>query len=132
MKNFLYFSRLFLLLHISSIIIFISDKKSERGFNMDIKQETNGTELTMFLSGRLDTVAAVDFEKALDAVSKDVTLLIVDCAELSYVASSGLRMFLRAQKRMNAQGKLVVRHVQESVMEVFSMTGFDSLLRIEN
>ncbi|MCR5447021.1 MAG: STAS domain-containing protein [Schwartzia sp.] len=99
---------------------------------MDIKQETNGTELTMFLSGRLDAVAAVDFEKALDAVSKDVTLLIVDCAELSYVASSGLRMFLRAQKRMNAQGKLVVRHVQESVMEVFSMTGFDSLLQIEN
>ena len=99
---------------------------------MDIKQETNGTELTMFLSGRLDTVAAVDFEKALDTVSKDVTLLIVDCAELSYVASSGLRMFLRAQKRMNAQGKLVVRHVQESVMEVFSMTGFDSLLQIEN
>ena len=99
---------------------------------MDIKQETNGTELTMFLSGRLDTVAAVDFEKALDAVSKDVTLFIVDCAELSYVASSGLRMFLRAQKRMNAQGKLVVRHVQESVMEVFSMTGFDSLLQIEN
>ena len=62
---------------------------------MDIKQETNGTELTI-------------------------------------VASSGLRMFLRAQKRMNAQGKLVVRHVQESVMEVFSMTGFDSLLQIEN
>lgn len=99
---------------------------------MDIKQETNGTELTMSLSGRLDTIAAVDFEKALDAVPKDVTLLIVDCAELSYVASSGLRMFLRAQKRMNAQGKLVVRHVQENVMEVFSMTGFDSLLQIEN
>lgn len=98
---------------------------------MEIKKEKNGTELTMTLSGRLDTIAAVDFEKELEASLDNVTLLILDCTELSYVASSGLRIFLRAQKRMKAQGKLVVRHVQDSVMEIFSMTGFDELLQIE-
>jgi anti-anti-sigma factor len=99
---------------------------------MEIRKEKNGTELTMFLSGRLDTIAAVDFEKDLEASLDNVTLLILDCDELSYVASSGLRIFLRAQKRMKAQGKLIVRHVQDSVMEIFSMTGFDELLQIEN
>ena len=93
---------------------------------MEIKKELNGTSLTMFLSGRLDTVAAVDFEKELNASLDGVTALTLDCSALEYVASSGLRTFLMAQKRMNKQ-----RHVQEAVMEVLSMTGFDDLLSIE-
>ena len=48
---------------------------------MEIKKEQNGTSLTMFLSGRLDTVAAVDFEKELDASLSDVTSLILDCTD---------------------------------------------------
>ena len=98
---------------------------------MEIKKEQNGTSLTMILSGRLDTVAAADFEKELEASLDDVTSLVLDCADLSYVASSGLRTFLMAQKRMNKQGSMTMRHVQDAVMEVLSMTGFDDLLSIE-
>ena len=98
---------------------------------MEIRKEQNGTSLTMSLSGRLDTVAAVDFEKELDASLSDVTSLILDCTDLTYVASSGLRTFLMAQKRMNKQGSMTMRHVQDAVMEVLSMTGFDDLLSIE-
>jgi anti-anti-sigma factor len=98
---------------------------------MEIKKEQNGTSLTMFLSGRLDTVAAADFEKELDASLNDVTTLVLDCTDLTYVASSGLRTFLMAQKRMNKQGSMTMRHVQDAVMEVLSMTGFDDLLSIE-
>ncbi len=98
---------------------------------MEIKKEQNGTSLTMFLSGRLDTVAAVDFEKELNASLDGVTALTLDCSALEYVASSGLRTFLMAQKRMNKQGSMTMRHVQEAVMEVLSMTGFDDLLSIE-
>ena len=94
---------------------------------MEIKKEKNGTSLTMILSGRLDTVAAADFEKELEASLDDVTSLVLDCADLSYVASSGLRTFLMAQKRMNKQGSMTMRHVQDAVMEVLSMTGFDDL-----
>lgn len=98
---------------------------------MEIKKEQNGTSLTMFLSGRLDTVAAVDFEKELNASLEGVSALVLDCVDLTYVASSGLRTFLMAQKRMNKQGSMTMRHVQEPVMEVLSMTGFDDLLSIE-
>lgn len=98
---------------------------------MEIKKEQNGTSLTMFLSGRLDTVAAADFEKELQSSLEGVSTLILDCSELTYVASSGLRALLMAQKRMNKQGSMVMRHVQDAVMEVLSMTGFDDLLQIE-
>ena len=98
---------------------------------MEIKKEQSGTSLTMFLTGRLDTVAAADFEKELNASLDGVENLVLDCAALTYVASSGLRTFLMAQKRMNKQGKMTMRHVQEAVMEVLSMTGFDDLLQIE-
>ena len=98
---------------------------------MEIKKEQNGNALTMFLSGRLDTVAAADFEKELEASLTDVTSLVLDCKDLTYVASSGLRTFLMAQKRMNKQGTRTMRHVQDAVMEVLAMTGFDDLLQIE-
>ena len=98
---------------------------------MEIKKEQSGTSLTLFLAGRLDTVAAADFEKELNASLDGVENLVLDCTELTYVASSGLRTFLMAQKRMNKQGKMMMRHVQEAVMEVLSMTGFDDLLQIE-
>ena len=98
---------------------------------MEIRKEQNGASLTMFLSGRLDTVAAADFEKELGASLDGVSSLAIDCADLTYVASSGLRAFLMAQKRMNKQGSMVMRHVQEPVMEVLSMTGFNDLLSIE-
>ena len=98
---------------------------------MEIKKEQNGTSLTMFLSGRLDTVAAADFEKELQSSLESVSTLVLDCSELTYVASSGLRALLMAQKQMNKQGSMVMRHVQDAVMEVLSMTGFDDLLQIE-
>ena len=98
---------------------------------MEIKKEQNGTSLTMLLSGRLDTVAAADFEKELESSLEGVSSLVLDCADLTYVASLGLRTLLMAQKRMNKQGSMVMRHVQDAVMEVLSMTGFDDLLQIE-
>ena len=55
---------------------------------MEIKKEQNGTSLTMSLAGRLDTVAAADFEKELSASLDGVETLVLDCAELTYVASS--------------------------------------------
>ncbi len=98
---------------------------------MDIKKEQNGTTLTMTLAGRLDTIAAADFEKELNASLDGVQMLVLDCAALTYVASSGLRAFLMAQKRMSGQGAMEMRHVQDAVMEVLSMTGFDDLLNIQ-
>ena len=98
---------------------------------MEIKKEQNGTSLTMFLSGRLDTVAAADFEKELQSSLEGVSTLVLDCSELTYVASSGLRALLMAQKRMNKQGSMVVKNVSEEVKEIFEVTGFSDILTIE-
>ena len=97
---------------------------------MEIKKEQNGTSLTMFLSGRLDTVAAADFEKELQSSLEGVSTLVLDCSELTYVASSGLRALLMAQKRMNKQGTMVVSNVNETIMEIFEVTGFNDILTI--
>ena len=60
-----------------------------------------------------------------------VTQLTLDLEKLAYLSSAGLRVILAAQKRMNKQGKMVVRHVNDTIMEVFEVTGFVDILTIE-
>jgi len=58
--------------------------------------------------------------------------LVIDMEKCAYVASSGLRVILQAQKSINrVQGSMVVKNVNETVMEVFEMTGFSDILTIE-
>ena len=98
---------------------------------MNINKSANGTELTMAIVGRLDTVTAPEFEAELKASIGGVESLILDLAELEYTSSAGLRIILMAQKIMNKQGKMIVKNVNESVMEVFDITGFLDILTIE-
>ena len=51
--------------------------------------------------------------------------------DLAYLSSAGLRVILAAQKQMNKQGGMVVRNVNETIMEVFEVTGFTDILTIE-
>ena len=55
----------------------------------------------------------------------------MDMKDLEYVSSAGLRVILKAQKIMNAQGKMKVIHVNDTIMEVFDITGFVDILTIE-
>ena len=57
-------------------------------------------------------------------------LHMLDCAALEYVSSAGLRVILKAQKLMNAQGAMKLTHVNEAIMEVFDITGFADILTI--
>lgn len=98
---------------------------------MEIKQDLQGQTLTLSLSGRLDAVTASDLEKVITGSLDGVTELIFDLAELSYIASAGLRTLLVAQKRMKKQGDMRLRNVQEDVKEVLDMTGFIDFLQIE-
>ena len=88
---------------------------------------------TFLLDGRLDTVAAPQLSAALEEeLTGDVKEVIMDMEHCAYVASSGLRVILQAQKSMNrVQGTMVVKNVSEMVMEVFEMTGFSDILTIE-
>ena len=99
---------------------------------MEIKEELNGTTLTLKIIGRLDASNAQELTNKINSSLDGVKELIFDFSELKYVASAGLRALLMAQKRMNKQGKMVIRHVDETVMEVLEMTGFADLMTIEN
>ena len=98
---------------------------------MTIEKKINGEAVTLIVSGRLDTQTAPELEKELDSVLSGLKELTFDFANLEYVSSAGLRVILKAQKAMNAQGSMKLTGVNDSIMEVFDITGFLDILTIE-
>lgn len=98
---------------------------------MTIAKTSEGTKLTLALEGRLDTTTAPQLEAEVKGALTGVTELVMDFSQLEYLSSAGLRVILAAQKIMNRQGTLIIRHVNETIMEVFEVTGFSDILTIE-
>ncbi len=98
---------------------------------MNINKTTNGSTLMLSLEGRLDTTTSPELETLLDASLDGITELVFDFSGLDYLSSAGLRVLLSAQKRMNKQGSMKLLHVNETVKEVFEITGFSDFLTIE-
>ena len=98
---------------------------------MTIEKNLNGTELNVTIIGRLDTTTAPPLEAEFKANISGVETLILDFAELEYLSSAGLRVLLQAQKVMNKQGEMVIRNVNETISEIFEVTGFADILTIE-
>lgn len=95
--------------------------------------QEDGNQLIATLAGRLDTAAAVATAEAvkplLEAQGKEI---ILDCSELEYISSSGLRIFLSIRKEAAAHGsKVIVRSINADIRQVFMMTGFISLFEIQ-
>jgi len=98
---------------------------------MTIEKNLNGTELTVTIAGRLDTTTAPELEATFKESLAGVTKLVLDFASLEYLSSAGLRVLLAAQKVMNKQGEMVIRNVNETINEIFEVTGFIDVLTIE-
>lgn len=98
---------------------------------MTINKEQSGTELKVALEGRLDTTTAPELEAALKDAMEGLTSLTFDFSKLDYISSAGLRVLLSAQKTMNKQGGMAVTNVNETIMEVFEVTGFSDILTIK-
>ena len=98
---------------------------------MTIEKNAEGKKLTITLTGRLDTTTAPKLETELKQNISGVEELVLDLAALEYLSSAGLRVLLSAQKVMNRQGSMVVKNVNETIMEIFEVTGFVDLLVIE-
>ena len=86
---------------------------------MTINKTKEGDALTIALEGRLDTVTAPQLEGELRTAINGVKELVFDLKKLDYVSSAGLRVLLSAQKVMNRQGSMVIRNVQEQIMDIF-------------
>lgn len=99
---------------------------------MDIIKNKTGTELLVKVVGRLDTNTAPDLESSVLPDLKSCKKLILELGELDYISSAGLRVVLTFYKSLSSDGKtMVVKHVNDEVMEVFDMTGFSSFLEFE-
>ena len=98
---------------------------------MTIEKKLTGESATLIVSGRLDTQTAPELENELDAALPGLKELVFDMTNLEYVSSAGLRVILKAQKAMNTQGSMKLTGVNDSIMEVFDITGFLDILTIE-
>ena len=101
---------------------------------MELRIEKQNEVVTAFLKGRLDTLAAQELsnqiEGLIDATSGTVVL---DCTEMTYISSSGLRLFLTLRKAAAEKGgKVIVRGINNDIRSVFMMTGFLNLFEIES
>ena len=81
---------------------------------------------------RVDRYSASTVQEELDKLlDEGVKDLVFDMANLTYISSAGLRVLLLGQKTMSKQGKMVVKNANESIMEIFDVTGFSDILNIE-
>ncbi len=98
---------------------------------MTVNKELNGSELVVSVSGRIDTTTAPTLEAEIKESLDGVQKLVLDIADVEYVSSAGLRVFLSTHKTMLKQGGMVIKNVSESVKEIFEVTGFSDILTIE-
>ena len=98
---------------------------------MTINKTQNGNELTIALEGRLDTATSPQLEAELKGSLDGIAALALDFQKLEYISSAGLRVLLSAQKTMNGRGGMKVTNVNDTIMEIFEVTGFTDILTIE-
>lgn len=99
---------------------------------IDIKEE-NGT-VTAILNGRLDTAAAADMSSQFNTLCENADKeIILDFTHLDYISSSGLRLLIGLRKESAAKGgKVIIEKINDSIRNVFTMTGFYSLFEIKD
>ena len=98
---------------------------------MNTNKIVDGKKVTVVVEGRLDTNTAPLLENEITDIEK-YEKLFFDFKDLEYISSSGLRVILTAQKRMNkVNGTMVIKNVNQTVREVFEITGFFDIITVE-
>ena len=97
---------------------------------MTIDKKMEDSTLTVYVSGKLNTVTSPQFADALSNLD-GITDLILDFTNLEQISSAGLRVLLDVQCDMSEQGRMIVRNVNDVVKDVFLLTGFMKFLTIE-
>ena len=98
---------------------------------MNIEKNCKENVITLNVRGRLDTTTAPALEAAVSENVGACEQLILDFDGLEHISSAGLRVILKAQKAMSAKGGMKLLHVNETIMEIFEITGFSDILTIE-
>ena len=99
---------------------------------MDITETKLNSATVLALSGRLDGLSSGPLEQKVDALNAaGARKLVFDCAQLQYVSSAGLRVFLGSAKKLkSAGGAAAFAALSPAVQEVFELSGFTGVLAI--
>ena len=100
---------------------------------MSVIMDRDGSVLTMHMGTTMGGQEAPEWNAQMEReVDENVETVIMDCSDLTYISSSGLRIILKIQKKMDlADGELILRNVSPEVMEILSSVGFAEFLTIE-
>ena len=99
---------------------------------MNIDKNYNDKELTLTVEGRIDTLTSKELEDEITAELGNFDSLILDFANLEYSSSAGLRVLISTQKKLKADNiPMIIKNVTDSVNEIFRMSGFDKIMKIE-
>jgi anti-sigma B factor antagonist len=99
---------------------------------MEIVKTQDGSIVTLAINGQLSAATAEEFGAAVEAAIAESDKLTLDFQKVSYLASAGLRVLVSAQKKLTAcSGVLLLINVDETIREVFEITGLDDVLDIQ-
>ena len=99
---------------------------------MEIEKKYDEKELTISVEGRIDTITSNDLEKEITDEMGNFDSLIVDFDKVDYISSAGLRLLISTQKKLKPDNiPFVIKNANDTVKEIFRMSGFDKLLKIE-
>lgn len=98
---------------------------------MTIEKIRDGAQLTIVLEGRLDAVTATELDAALKQSISGIEKLVIDIERLDYLASAGLRVLTSAQRTMKKQGEMIIAKPNETVREIFEVTGLEDIFNIQ-
>jgi anti-anti-sigma factor len=98
---------------------------------MEITETRKDGAVVLGVSGRVDASnASVLEQRILALIGAGEKRLVLDCAQLQYMSSAGLRVLLVAAKRLSDGGKLGIAALNSQIREVFDIAGFSSILQI--
>ena len=100
--------------------------------SLTIDKKVNSNNIVLTIDGRIDAGTVSEFREAtLAAVEETAGDIVLECEKLEYVSSIGLRVFLTAQKELQKKNRhLEMRNVQDSIIRILRMTGFDTFIKV--
>lgn len=99
---------------------------------MEITKNYNEKELTVSVEGRIDTITSQELDKEIQDEIGNFNSLVIDFTDLEYISSAGLRVLIATQKKLKVDDiPMVIKNVNDSVGEIFRMSGFNKILKIE-
>ena len=110
---------------------------------MNITKQQSGLELLVAVEGSIDSTSAPELnDQICDSLTSinsleicdsltSINSLVFDFSKVNYISSAGLRVLLSARKTLGDKGEVIIRHPNSNVLDVFTMSGFDNILKIE-